>query len=89
MPNCQEIAAKAVAKAEVYFRKGQYEQALAACDRAIKTDPNACEAYAYRWLVLGEILAPDEIGRTINPEVESFLATRVESPEVLFEAYWG
>ena len=89
MPNRQEIAAKAVAKAEVYFRKRQYEQALAACDRAIKTDPNACEAYAYRWLVLGEILAPDEIGRTINPEVESFLATRVESPEVLFEAYWG
>ena len=50
MPNCQEIAAKAVAKAEVYFRKRQYEQALTACDRAIKTDPNACEAYAYRWL---------------------------------------
>ena len=89
MPNRREIAAKAVAKAKVYFRKRQYEQALTACDRAIKTDPNACEAYAYRWLVLGEILAPDEIGRTINPEVESFLATRVESPEVLFKAYWG
>ncbi|MDE2735635.1 MAG: tetratricopeptide repeat protein [Gemmatimonadota bacterium] len=89
MPNRQEIAAKAVAKAKVYFRKRQYEQALAACDRAIKTDPNACEAYEYRWLALREILAPDEIGRTINPEVESFLATHVESPEVLFAAYEG
>ena len=89
MPNRQEIAAKAVAKAEVYFRKRQYERALTACDRAIKTNPNACEAYEYRWLALGEILAPDEIGRTINPEVESFLATRAESPEVLIAAYWG
>ena len=89
MPNCQEIAAKAVAKAKVYIGKRQYEQARTACDRAIKTDPNACEAYGYRWLALGEILAPEEIGRTINPEVEGFLATHVEIPEVLFEAYWG
>ena len=89
MSKNQEIAASALAKAKEYRRKRQYEQALAACKRAIEADPNACEAYNWRWLALGEMMAPDELRTTLNAEVESFLRAQPETPEVLHIAYWG
>ena len=89
MPKKQEVAAKTISKAREYFGKGQHDRALVACARAIKADPDRCEAYDLRWMILGETLAPDEARNTINPEVETFLNTHPETPEVLFTAYWG
>ena len=89
MPSEQKTASNAIAKAREYFGKRQYDQALAACDRAIKADPDACKAYDLRWMVLESNLAPDEMLKIVNPEVETFLNTHAENPEVLFTAYWG
>ena len=89
MPGKQEVAARAISRARALFAKGQHEQGLVACDRAIRADPGACEAYMLRWLVLAEILDPDEARRTRDREVEAFLACRADSPDVLLAAYWG
>lgn len=89
MLNNQEIAEKAIAEAKEYRKKKQYEQVLQACDRAIKADANAIDAYGIRWAALREVMNPDELRVTINREVEAFLDAQPETPEVLNTAYWG
>ena len=89
MPSKEQRVSNAIAKAREYFGKGRHDQALTACDRALKADPNSHKAHDLRWMILGEKLAPDEMQKIVNPEVETFLNSREETPEALFIAYWG
>jgi tetratricopeptide (TPR) repeat protein len=89
MSNNQEKAADALSEAKEYRKKGQYEQALAACSRAIELEPNAYEAYSIRWDVLNGMMSPLEARAKITAEVEAFLDTHPETPEALHIAYWG
>lgn len=89
MSNNQETSANGISEARTYLGKKQFEQALAACDRAIEADPHAYEAYGIRWTVLSEMMAPDETRAKMTTEVEAFLNTHPETPEVLHTAYWG
>lgn len=49
--------ANALSEAKGYFKKRQYEQTLAVCDRILKADPKAYGAYTLRWNALSETLA--------------------------------
>ncbi len=89
MLNNQEFAANAIIEAREFLKKKQYEQALAACSRALEADPNAYGAYTIRWQILAETMAPDETRAKIEAEVEAFLNAQKEIPEVLNTAYWG
>ena len=89
MSSKEQRVSSAITKARRLFVKRAHDQALTVCDRALKADPGSCKAYDLRWMILGDKLSPDQMQRTINPEVKTFLNSREETSEVLFTAYWG
>ena len=85
----KENAADAISAAREHLNKGEYEQALSACERAIKISPNAYDAYSLRWRIISRMMAADDAGAKIEAEIKSFLNEHTEKPETLYTAYSG
>jgi len=72
-----------------HHRSGEFDKALEISTRALKSNPVDLEACGSRWRLIGEMFPEEEARQKVRPEIESFLDTHPETPEVLGVAYWG
>ena len=72
-----------------HHRSGELDKALEISERVLKSNPVDLEACGSRWRLIGEMFPEEEARQRVRPEIESFLDTHPETPEVLGVAYWG
>lgn len=72
-----------------YHQIGEFDKALEISVRAPESNPADLEAYGSRWNLVADMFSEEEARKRIQPEIESFLRTQPENPDVLETAYWG
>ena len=74
---------------EKLHQTGEFDKALEISTRALEANPSNLRAYGLRWRLIADMFSEAAARKRIQSEIESFLRTQPENPEVLRTAYWG
>ena len=74
---------------EKLHQTSEFDKALEISTRALEANPSNLRAYGLRWRLIADMFSEAAARKRIQSEIESFLRTQPENPEVLRTAYWG